>query len=217
MFIIYDLVFLVISVFYLPVYLFRRKFHRSFFSRLGILPRHLDLGRPIWIHAVSVGEAIMVRPLLDKLRREFPDKRFVISTVTTTGNAIARGTAGEKDLVTYLPLDFSFIVDKVIDKINPSLFIIAETELWPNLISQLHKRNVPVVIVNGRISDASFRGYCAIRFLLGTFLNKVAGFLVQSESDQTRLLALGVKEDKVRVTGNMKFDHEKITRSFALS
>ncbi len=207
MVIVYDIIFLLISIFYLPVYLFRGKFHRGFFSRLGILPKGLELGRPIWVHAVSVGEAIMVRPLLEKLRREFPDKHFVISTVTPTGNKIAKSLAREKDLITYLPLDFSFIVRGAIEHIDPSLFIIAETELWPNLISCLNKKKIPVVIVNGRISDASFKGYRVIRFLLGTFLNKVTKFLVQSLRDETRLLALGVRQDKIQATGNMKFDN----------
>jgi 3-deoxy-D-manno-octulosonic-acid transferase len=206
MFIVYDLTFLVISIFYLPVYLFRRKFHRGFLSRLGILSK-VKLDRPIWIHAVSVGEVVMIRPLLAVLRRNFPDKQFVISTVTATGNKIAKGLAGEKDLVTYLPLDFSFVVRRVICRINPSLFIIAETELWPNLITQLHKKQIPIVVVNGRISDSSFRGYCAIRLLLRTFINKVTKFLVQSARDEMRLLALGVDPERIQVTGNMKFDH----------
>ncbi|MCX5697970.1 MAG: 3-deoxy-D-manno-octulosonic acid transferase [Candidatus Omnitrophica bacterium] len=207
MFIVYDLIFLFISIFYLPVYLFRGKFHRGFLLRLGRLPRGLKLDRPIWVHAVSVGEAIMVRPLIEKLRQEFPGKHFVISTVTPTGNKIAKGLAREKDLVTYLPLDFSFIVRGVIDHIDPCLFVIAETELWPNLIWSLSRKKIPVVVVNGRISDASFRGYRAIKFLLGTFLNKVTKYLMQSARDETRLLALGVKKDKVQATGNMKFDN----------
>lgn len=202
----YDLIFFFVSLFYLPVYLLRGKFHRGFFARLGILPKGLELERPIWIHAVSVGEAIMMRPLLEKLRQEFPGKKFVISTVTVTGNRIARGLAQEKDFVTYLPLDFSFIVRRVIGRVNPSLFIIAETELWPNLISCLKQKKIPIVVVNGRISDGSFKGYRCIRFLLSPFLNKVTKFLVQSERDCQRLCALGVKKENVLATGNMKFD-----------
>jgi len=208
MFIIYDLVFFFISVFYLPVYLLRRKFHRGFLSRLGILPGDLKLDRPIWIHAVSVGEAMAVRGLLRELKKEFKQKDFVISTVTATGNKIARGMAEDKDLVTYLPLDFSFVVNRVINKIKPGLFIIAETEIWPNLISCLYKQNIPIALVNGRISDSSFRGYLSIKFLLRPVLNKITVFCVQTECCALRLERLGVLKDKIHITGNMKFDVE---------
>lgn len=202
----YDVIFLLISLVYLPLYLIRRKFHRGFIQRIGLLPRALELHHPIWIHAVSVGEAVMVRPLLEELRRAYPGKKFVISTVTPTGNKIARQMAGKDDFVTYLPLDFSFVVKAVISRVKPSLFIIAETELWPNLILCLHAYRIPVVVVNGRISDASFRGYRAIRFLFSALFNRVTLFSVQTSRDRDRLIALGVTSDKIRVAGNMKFD-----------
>ena len=206
MFIIYDVIFLIFALVYLPIYLFRRKFHRGFIRRLGILPRDFKLERPIWIHAVSVGEAVTVKGLLEELRRTLPGKQFVISTITPTGNKIAARFAGEGDFVTYLPLDLSFIVRKVIQKINPSLFVIAETEIWPNLIHALHASGIPVVTVNGRISDASFRGYRVIKFLLKPVLDKINLFCMQSERDAARLSRLGVVQDKIKITGNMKFD-----------
>ena len=166
MFIIYNLIFLVFALVYFPLYLLRGKIHRGFFRRLGCLPGGLNLDRPIWIHAVSVGEAVSIKGLVDELRRLYPHKKLVISTVTATGNKIARGLIGDGDLLTYLPLDFSFIINKVIKKINPSLIIIAETEIWPNLITCLHKQKVPIATVNGRISDSSYSGYRAIRFLI---------------------------------------------------
>ncbi len=206
MFIIYDLIFLVIAVIYLPVYLFRKKFHRGFLSRLGFLPKDLELNKPIWVHAVSVGEVMAVRRLVDELRNLYPDKKLVISTVTVTGNKIARDIAEEGDLVTYLPLDLSFIVRTVIDRVGPSLFVIAETEIWPNLISYLYRKNIPIVTVNGRVSNASFRGYASIKILLKPILGKISLFCVQTERDAKRLMHLGVAEDKIRITGNMKFD-----------
>lgn len=206
MFLIYDLIFLAIAVIYLPVYLFRRKFHRGLLSRLGILPEDLKLDRPVWIHAVSVGEAMAVRGLAEELRKIYPQKKLVISTVTATGNKIARGIAKEGDFVSYLPLDLSFIVKNVIDKIIPSIFIIAETELWPNLITYLYRKNIPIIVVNGRISDNSFRGYRIIKFLIKSILNKINLFCVQTKTDAQRLISLGVREAKIRVSGNMKFD-----------
>src|SRR3989338_6830751 len=206
MFIVYDLIFLVITFIFLPVYLFRRKFHSGLLRRLGILPRDLGLASPIWIHAVSVGEVMAVKKLLEGLRQLYPDKRLVISTVTPTGNNVAKGLLKDGDFLTYLPLDFSFTVNRVINKIKPSLFIIAETEIWPNLIRGLYKKNIPVAIVNGRISDASFKGYSAIKFLLKPILRKVSLFCMQAESDAERLMHLGAAKEKIKIAGNMKFD-----------
>lgn len=207
MFIIYDFIFLIFAIFNLPAYLFRRKFHRNFFMRLGIIPSDTKLMNPIWIHAVSVGEAVAVRSLIAELRRSYPGRKFVLSTVTPTGNKIVQSIAKEGDFITYLPLDLSFIVKRVIDKVKPSLFMIAETEIWPNLISYLHKKNIPIVTVNGRISDASFKGYSSIKFLLKPVLNKVSLFCVQGSRDAERLKNLGVAQDKIKITGNMKFDN----------
>ena len=211
MFIIYDLIFLVIAVIYLPVYLFKRKFHKDFLRRLGILPKELKLNRPIWIHAVSVGEAMAMRGLLEKLRASLANKTFVISTVTATGNKIAKTLAKKCDFVTYLPLDLSFCLKPVINRINPCLFIIAETELWPNLISYLKRKNIPIIIVNGRISDSSFKGYRLISFFIRPFLRKVSLFCVQTKVDAQRLISLGVDKNKIEITGNMKFDIKDYT------
>jgi len=208
MFVIYDFIFLVFSFLYLPIFLFKGKMHRNFKLRLGILPRRLRLRNPIWIHAVSVGEAMAVRGLVAQLRQKYPLKEFVISTVTPTGNKIAEKIATDNDFVTYLPLDLGFIVRAVINRIKPMMFIIAETEIWPNLITYLFRRKIPVVVINGRISESSFRGYRSIKFLVSPILNKVSFFCMQGNSDADKLKRLGVREDKIKVTGNMKFDLE---------
>lgn len=206
MFIIYDLIFLVFILIYLPVYLFKRKFHRGFLMRLGFIPKGLVFDKPIWIHAVSVGEVMAMRELIRELRRNYPRKHFVISTVTPTGNKIARSLAQKGDFVTYLPLDFSFILQRVIKRIQPCVFIIAETEIWPNLITFFNKFNIPIAILNARISDRSFKGYSVIKYLLKPVLSKVNIFCAQTESDSFKLKVLGVEPEKVTVTGNMKFD-----------
>jgi 3-deoxy-D-manno-octulosonic-acid transferase len=153
-----------------------------------------------------VGEAIVIKGLAEELRMAFPDKRLVISTITATGNRIAQGIAKKRDFVTYLPLDFSFIIRNFVDKINPSMFIVAETEIWPNLISHLYRRNIPIVVVNGRISDRSYKGYTVINFLVQSVFNKINLFCVQTQTDGKRLVNLGVAEEKIQITGNMKFD-----------
>ncbi|MFA4853938.1 MAG: 3-deoxy-D-manno-octulosonic acid transferase [Candidatus Omnitrophota bacterium] len=206
MFIIYDLIFLIFMLVYLPVYLFRGKFHRGFSRRLGILPPDLNLDRPIWVHAVSVGEAIAIKALVSELRKAYPHKKLVISTVTATGNRVAEGLIKPGDFLTYLPLDLSFITGPVLKRINPCLFIIAETEIWPNLISSLYKQNIPVVTVNGRISDGSYSGYRLIKLFIRPILNKFRRFCVQSATDALRLQELGVDKEKIHTTGNVKFD-----------
>ncbi len=206
MFLIYDLVFILFMLVSLPVYLFKRKFHRGFLRRFGVIPKEVRFNSPIWVHAVSVGEAISVRGLIEELRKIYPSKNFVISTVTPTGNKIARSIAGESDFVTYLPFDISFITSRVIKKIKPSIFIIAETELWPNLIESLNRHKISIAVLNARISDASFKGYSAIKYLIKPTLNKINIFCAQSKGDSFKLTALGVMPDRVEVTGNMKFD-----------
>ncbi|MDD4908237.1 MAG: 3-deoxy-D-manno-octulosonic acid transferase [Candidatus Omnitrophica bacterium] len=203
---IYDLIFFVYVLFSLPVYVIKGKFHQGFKQRLGILDVALKV-RPIWVHAVSVGETKSCEHLIAGLRKLYPARPIAISTVTATGNKIARGLAGENDLVFYLPLDLSFIVERVVRKIDPVLFIIAETEIWPNLISSIHRRGVPVITVNARISDRSFKGYSMVKPLIKTILRMIDLFCAQTWDDAQRLLSLGVDEARIRITGNMKYDY----------
>ncbi len=207
--IIYDIITLLIITFYLPLYLLKGKFHKGFLARLGILPRGLNLAGAIWIHAVSLGEAVSVRGIYEGVKKEFPSKRVVFSTVTLTGNKIAKGYCRGDDFVTFLPLDFSFLVRKFIKRIKPSVFIVAETEIWPNLISCLFQEKVPIIVINARISDSSFRGYKALGMLIKPILNKVTLFCAQSEEDARRLIVLGVEDKRIEVTGNVKFDAAK--------
>ncbi|HNX80842.1 MAG TPA: 3-deoxy-D-manno-octulosonic acid transferase [Candidatus Omnitrophota bacterium] len=206
MYILYDFIFLIIALIYLPVYLFKGKLHGGLKARLGFFPRPLYGGNPIWIHAVSVGEAMMMKSFIEEFRRIFPHKNFVITTVTPTGNTIARTLANKEDCVTYLPFDISFITNRFIRIIKPSMCIIAETELWPNLLRSLHKHAIPVAVVNGRLSDHSLKGYCRFRLLVKPILNTVGLFCVQSQTDKNRLVQIGVDQRRIAVTGNMKFD-----------
>ena len=206
MFIVYDFIFLIFSLIYLPLLILRKKIHRGIWLRAGLSVLRDRTDRPIWLHAVSVGETMAIRNLFKSLKQEYPSQRFVISTVTPTGNKIAKSFAQDTDSVIYLPLDLSWVVRKFIRKINPSLFIITETELWPNLLTSLSRAKVKIVVVNGRISDRSFRGYRLVKFLLKPILEKIDLYCVQSNLDLQRLTSLGVSPAKVKVTGNMKFD-----------
>jgi len=215
--ILYDIIFIIYAVFYLPLMFFKGEFHPGLITRLGILPGNLKLEGPIWFHAVSVGEALVIKNLVQKLRAAYPNKRFIFSTVTTTGNKIIRGIALEGEFVFYLPLDISFIVRKTMARINPSLLVVVETEIWPNLISYLYKRNIPILVINGRISDTSFPRYRAVKLLIRPILNKISLFCVQTANDRDRLISLGVLKDKIEITGNMKFDLETAPLKFDVS
>jgi 3-deoxy-D-manno-octulosonic-acid transferase len=203
-FLIYDLIFFIVGFFYLPYYIFKKKSLKDFLNRF-ILPKDSYLNPTIWLHAVSLGETMAVKPLVRGLRELYPERKIIITTVTSAGKRIAESIL-PKENTYYLPLDLSFLMHYFIKKINPSLLILTETELWPNLILSVKQKNVPIVLVNGRISALSFKGYMMVRWLLKPLLKRIDLFLVQTELDEERFLKLGVNKEKIKVTGNMKFD-----------
>jgi len=210
MFIVYDILFLFFAIIYLPALIFKQKWHKLFSVRFGILSKDLQAALAqkdnIWIHAVSVGEVLAIGRLITELKKEFPSYRLVISTVTQTGYHLALSRVSPEDIVIYAPLDFSFIVRKLIRFIRPRLYIVAETEIWPNLFTHLSKRNIPIVLINGRISDRAFGRYRVIRFLTRGVLSTVKSFCMQSPLDAQRIIDLGAQRSSVKTVGNMKFD-----------
>ena len=161
--------------------------------------------RPIWFHAASVGEVISSQKLLEGIRERFPDMKLLVSTFTPTGNKAAREKL-KADGVIFLPLDFPWAVNRAVKKVNPSVLILMETELWPNLIRRAGSMNISVVVVNGRISDRSYGKYWFISPLLKKVFESITLFLMQSEGDAGRVIALGAEPSRVTVTGNIKFD-----------
>ena len=174
MLIVYNIVFHIGFLFMLPVFLFKmislKKYRAGLFQRLGLYPpgvaEKLKGSENVWIHGVSVGEIIAAQPLIALLKSKYPQFKFIISTTTNTGNAVAGKYAGKDDIVIYYPLDFPWVTNRVIDFIKPVFFVMLETELWPNLICGLGKKDIPVFLVNGRVSDRSFKGYMKIRAVL---------------------------------------------------
>lgn len=171
-------------------------------------------GKSIWIHAVSVGEVLAVLPLAKELRKIYPQRRLVVSTTTATGQKLAHERMDFAGAIFYFPLDWNGPVRRALAAVRPAIVIIVETEIWPNFLKECRRENVPAVFVNGRISERSFRGYRrAFAFsggLLRGFLKRVLSdvrlFLMQSEQDAARLLALGARKESVLVTGNLKYD-----------
>ncbi|MCX7926727.1 MAG: 3-deoxy-D-manno-octulosonic acid transferase [Candidatus Omnitrophica bacterium] len=210
--ILYEFIYLVGFTFYVLILLLRAQLHRGILMRLGFLPPKNDFYNPIWIHAVSVGEILSVRALIDKIREHLPHKQLVLSTVTATGNSVARSLARNRDVVIYLPLDLRFIMCSVIRRIKPSIVVLVETELWPIFINCLAREKIPLVVVNGRISDRSLPRYRLLRPFVKSVLEKISCFCVQSVEEKNRLLSLGVAEPKIKVTGNMKFDINLVSK-----
>ncbi len=177
-------------------------------ERLGQLPHLQDEKRPvIWLHCVSVGETQAARPLARALLDKYPAHALVVSTTTVTGQRVAREVFGEMAAaVFYFPFDWAWTVRRALRRVNPAIVLIMETELWPRFLRECRRRRIPVAIVNGRLSERSFRRYRIIRRFISRVVNYLALALMQSEADAQRLRALGMKEERVSVSGNVKFD-----------
>ena len=205
----YDFLFVIFSLLYLPYLLLKKKWHKGFWARFGFLNKEKlnlkDKGR-IWVHAVSVGEVLVVKNLLPKIRVAYPDHQIIISVVTQTGFHMAQSIIQGDEIVIYAPVDLSFAVRRYLDILQPNIYLNAETELWPNLLTALKKRSIPIVQINGRISDKAFKGYKFFKGFLHPILACIDCFCVQSESDADRMKELGACSEKVFVTGNIKFD-----------
>ncbi len=208
--ILYDILLFLAYMIYLPVYAVRGRLHPDILTRLGFYKKStFDVLRgkdTVWIHAVSVGEARAAESLLRLIRASWPQKRIAISTVTPTGYEIVKKLIKENEVVFFAPLDLSFAVKKALHLVAPSLLIIMETEIWPNLIRLAKERNVRVVIVNGRISDRSFEKYRRFKLLLENTVNKIDMLCMQNQEAANRIIDLGAEPRKLRVTGNIKFD-----------
>ena len=196
----------------LPYWLFQMarhgKYRKGFAERMGRVPARLQVtganDRVIWVHAVSVGEVAAVAGLVEELRR-WSRHRVVISTTTDTGQALARNRFGESN-VFYFPLDFAFAIRPYLKALRPQMVVIAETEFWPNFIRLTHASGARIAVVNARISDRSWPRYRRFRGLMRRLLASVDLFLAQTPADAARLKDIGAPPDRVRISGNLKFD-----------
>jgi 3-deoxy-D-manno-octulosonic-acid transferase len=198
----------------LPYWLFQMLRHGKYRSGLrqrlgGVLHwlNALRLANPplIWIHAVSVGEVLAVRGLLEGIHHRFPQYRIVVSTTTDTGQTLARKLFGSEN-VFYFPMDFAFAIRPYLQTLRPQLVVLAETEFWPNFLRLVHESGASLAVVNARISDRSWPKYQRFRRALQKMLAQVDLFLAQTEEDRARLQFLGAASERTRVTGNLKFD-----------
>jgi len=184
------------------------KYRHRWQERFGVLPETVAAqSRPtLWLHAVSVGEVLSAAPLVAALRRAHPEWRVVVSTTTRTGRDMAEKRLAGVDGVFYFPLDFAWIVRRVLAYVRPSLVVIVETEIWPNLVRSCRERGIGLLLVNARISDRSYPRYLRVRGLLGPVLAQFDRLCAQSEDTAARLQSLGAPPERVTVTGSLKFD-----------
>ena len=216
MYVLYSLLIVIFGVIASPYLAYQalryKKYIASLGQRMGYLPVsfNLDGEESIWIHAVSVGEALTVRALISDLKRRYPNLRVFLSTTTLAGQQVARRNVPDVDAVFYFPFDLSFIVRRTLRLVKPRLFIMMETEIWPNLLRQCKRMGVATVMVNGRISSRSYPRYKLVRLFFRKVLADVDRFCMQSEESARRLIDIGAEPARVVVTGSLKFDSMEV-------
>jgi 3-deoxy-D-manno-octulosonic-acid transferase len=205
-----DFVYVMAIAAYSPVILYRRlvfgRYKGGWGQRLGSIRRRNPDQPCIWIHAVSVGEVNATRTLVDAIRRRFPDMPVSISATTDTGLTCAKALYVNDCDVFYFPFDLSCVMRKAIDNINPSVICLMELEVWPNLARFASEKNIPVVVINGRISDGSFPKYLKVRRFIQRMFNRVSLVLAQTPEYAERFISLGCSAERVEVTGSLKYD-----------
>lgn len=206
-----TIVFLIAMPFILAIRKFLGKPNAGLKEKFGNITPPFEKGEDIiMLHGVSVGEVIALENLAKKIKQVFPNKKLVVTTGTKTGQEIAhKKYEGVADYITYFPFDIPICVNKFLDKLSPARVLIAETEIWPYFAYACKKRNIPISIINGRISDSTFNSYLKVKFFFKRVFNNFSAIYTQSEEDKNKYLAIGADTDKVSVMGNLKFDVKK--------
>lgn len=209
-----TIIFLTLLPFYYIVRVIQRKYLYGWKEKLGFL-KSPDLGNKIiMLHGVSVGEIIALENLTRKIKETLPDYKIVITTGTKTGQDIAhKKYADVADYITYFPFDIPFAVNSFLNKIKPTVVLIAETELWPNFAYLCKQEEIPLFVINGRISDSTFKSYLRLKHFFKIILNNYTGLYTQSLEDKNKLIKIGANPDTTEFMGNLKFDIKKTDTS----
>ena len=200
----------------IPVILVSKRWRRTFLPRLGLWSPcpavseqrlHKPGARPIWIHAVSVGEILSIEPLVKNLKRHFSSPAIVLTTATQTGFTIAQNRLAESvAAIGYFPFDLPLCVKRTIRSINPECVLIVEHDIWPNFLFELQRRHIPVILVNARLSQKTYARRQRLSFFMKTVFATFSAVCVQSPVDAERFTQLGVPPDRITLTGSVKFD-----------
>jgi 3-deoxy-D-manno-octulosonic-acid transferase len=209
-FILYHFLATLILIFLFPIlHPLRNRFRLKERLALGVPNLGESAAARLWVHALSVGEVLSAIPLLEALKHEYPSRELVLSVKTETGLEIARQRLGGTiDYLVPMPLDFWWSLKRMMDIVRPALFILVETDIWPGLLGLLNRRGIKTILVNGRISPRTERSYARWRFVVKRVLCKLEACLVQTEIDRQRIMKGGLNPDRVKVTGNIKFDRQ---------
>ncbi len=210
----YNIAAILIVIMIIPMFMVRAVREKGFVERirqsLGFLPKHaLDKTARkncIWVHAASVGEIVAASPLIKEFHKEFPQSPILVSVVTNSGYEMANRIIKDADSIIYFPLDLPWLSAHILHKVQPRVFMPVETELWPNFLKAARHMHIPVMMVNGRISDKSVTRYRHLHSLLDDMIGTVTKFAMQSSIDAEYIVRLGANPDLVTVTGNTKFD-----------
>ena len=209
-----DLLYVFAGLAFSPVVLYRmvryKRYRSGWGQRFGKVHRRSPDRKCIWLHAVSVGEVNAAQTLVAEMEKQFGDFEIVISTTTDTGFARAGKLFGQTRAVFYFPFDFSWITRRAFRRLDPSICLLMELEVWPNFIFTAHARGVPVLVLNGRISDRSFARYRRIRGLTRRFFGKLDLVLAQTQEYADRFRNLGCPADRVIVTSSLKYDTAQV-------
>ncbi|NQU41117.1 MAG: 3-deoxy-D-manno-octulosonic acid transferase [Lentisphaerae bacterium] len=211
---IYNVVFAVGFALMAPYYLWRMwrrgGYAKSFSQRFGIYPdvtrARLKARRRLWVHAVSVGEVYVALRFMELYREEHPDIAFALTTNTSTGHGVAEARLHDDDVLLYFPVDLPCFVNRVLDAIDPLALVLTECELWPNLVRVADRRGIPLVLLNGRVSDGSYRGYRFLKRLFGMLLDRFDLLLMQGQRDADRIVELGAPVRMTHTLGTAKYD-----------
>ena len=197
-----------------PVLIYRLIFEEGFYDRLkqsaGIMPtptlEQIAYHNAIWIHAASVGEVVAASPIVRELKNRYPQEMVVVSVVTATGHRMAQKIIPEADGHIFFPFDLPVITERIVDIVNPKAIILIETELWPNFLRLAWHKKIPVMMMNGRISDRSMKRYSLIKRFTSRMLLQISAFCMQSAIDAEHIISMGALPERVTITGNTKYD-----------
>ncbi len=215
MYILYNILIILVFIFVaLPYFLYRlvveKGFGHRFRQNMGLVRREEIASvadtNCIWLHGASVGEMVAISPLVKEIKNLMPERKILVSAVTVGGYDMARQIMPEADAIINFPLDLPFVASSMVSRIRPGIFIMVETELWPNFLRAIRERNIPAMMMNGRISEKSAKSYRYLSGLLRDMLNTINLFCMQSSIDAKYITQLGADPEKIIVTGNTKFD-----------
>ena len=215
MYILYNILIILVFIFLaLPYFLYRlvveKGFGHRFRQNMGLVRREeiapVADTNCIWLHGASVGEMVAISPLVKEIKNLMPERKILVSAVTVGGYDMARQIMPEADAIINFPLDLPFVASSMVSRIRPGIFIMVETELWPNFLRAIRERNIPAMMMNGRISEKSAKSYRYLSGLLRDMLNTINLFCMQSSIDAKYITQLGADPEKIIVTGNTKFD-----------